>query len=40
MTTYTSICAQPAVKLTISSNAWREKLAEPPASGNRAVPSA
>ena len=28
------------VKLTTSSNAWREKLAEPPASGKRAVPSA
>ncbi len=40
MTTYTSICAQPAVKLTSSSNAWREKLADPPASGKRAVPSA
>ena len=34
------LASQPAVKLTSSSNACREKLAEPPASGKRAVPSA
>jgi hypothetical protein len=34
-----SSCAQAAPNETSSSNAWRAKLEEPPASGKRTVPS-